>query len=1051
MADKICSMCDGYLRHAHHSQLLGRTQRPGEPLQEIWQDIVRLSHLSLEGSPEEARDIIALGFFVDAIADTEVRQAVRLAAHHNMQGTLARAQEVEAARQMAAPHNMQGTLARAQEVEAARQMAAPRRTVRALTLNKNEVRITMTLNKSQLALRFEHLRTYCPQQKQQPVKRQRGEEQMASVRTYKHLREKVRELRAYAQQLRHRIDELMLQAAHLTKQLENAHDDLRVLSRSHVHTVPYNSERCPWHGASDRTASLSVVSLRIAVLVVPCRKWFGGQRTHCVNSRKGMMQSTEATSASWYVGRGSSHDLLHPPQVPALFRLRRKRYWNLQKSWEGLYTILKINDVIFRICLQGSRAEPVTRSLLRIPREQVEVKDSSYMMAAAERPMIVLNGEASVKPVATYLSYTSIVTQECHRYHYLPQNNLDCREPERFASGATLSNSWSGKGRMQLSARVRGELVCSEEWDWSAGLWIGFDELSYTIKISRRQNQSSFVHGAIFPIPLGRAHMCGQNHCGAAATCALVHISQALVERICGVNSGAARTLSARVHTDNKKLCRIVPFVTAENFESLFDENERNTNRVRVPAGSLPDFRIRECRAGRFLWSVDFLGDLQFPPPLYSGAAPYSLRFTLIGSKDLEVKNHPNICTLRIERILNVDTVAVPFGNKISYVSACWWDVPGKAGKPQDKWHVGTQTSLYPASSDGDVYEILADGKSSDMKASSAKVVADTEEKEIFIRKAFDCMIGLRPLRTVLMPVHYKVSSFEINLRKKSLLLPAYVLTGVLSDMRPVKLVTKKGDLVILEWNILEKKRNDSAGVCLIERLRKHDKKKSQTVELYVKNMSHLNGGSSCLPGTPLLRWQRDQQKRWINLLYRVQTSALSIYRHPTSPISVVELEWSRYLREHHPPQPPSLPLSSALEQGVAARGDDLNPLSPRSVAHLFLADLSPEVVVSSEAARPTSELVRLASRLEEASRLSLEADSTLKLTSKGVVPKEDIDNDADVVADIVGGGSKLGVGKVSKLKMPDCGLVLITMNTVLDPTKILRDSRLMTVSAVTD
>ncbi|KAJ8868413.1 hypothetical protein PR048_029929 [Dryococelus australis] len=45
-------------------------------------------------------------------------------------------------------------------------------------------------------------------------------------------------------------------------------------------------------------------------------------------------------------------------------------------------------------------------------------------------------------------------------------------------------------------------------------------------------------------------------------------------------------------------------------------------------------------------------------------------------------------------------------------------------------------------------------------------------------------------LRTVccLMAVHDKVSIFEINLRKKSLLLPACILTGALSDMRPVNL-----------------------------------------------------------------------------------------------------------------------------------------------------------------------------------------------------------------------------------------------------------------------
>ncbi|KAJ8872781.1 hypothetical protein PR048_026397 [Dryococelus australis] len=40
-------------------------------------------------------------------------------------------------------------------------------------------------------------------------------------------------------------------------------------------------------------------------------------------------------------------------------------------------------------------------------------------------------------------------------------------------------------------------------------------------------------------------------------------------------------------------------------------------------------------RDGRRRWSTDFPGDLPFTLPLHSGAAPYSPRFTLIGSQDL--------------------------------------------------------------------------------------------------------------------------------------------------------------------------------------------------------------------------------------------------------------------------------------------------------------------------------------------------------------------------------------------------------------------------------
>ncbi|KAJ8870004.1 hypothetical protein PR048_029015 [Dryococelus australis] len=49
--------------------------------------------------------------------------------------------------------------------------------------------------------------------------------------------------------------------------------------------------------------------------------------------------------------------------------------------------------------------------------------------------------------------------------------------------------------------------------------------------------------------------------------------------------------------------------------------------------------------AGRCRWSAGYLGDLPFPPPLHSCAAPYSPRFTLIGSQDLDVESRPSRST----------------------------------------------------------------------------------------------------------------------------------------------------------------------------------------------------------------------------------------------------------------------------------------------------------------------------------------------------------------------------------------------------------------------
>ncbi|KAJ8868573.1 hypothetical protein PR048_030111 [Dryococelus australis] len=66
-----------------------------------------------------------------------------------------------------------------------------------------------------------------------------------------------------------------------------------------------------------------------------------------------------------------------------------------------------------------------------------------------------------------------------------------------------------------------------------------------------------------------------------------------------------------------------------------------------IPAGvaSPPPPGILACgnRAGQCRWSGGFLRDLPLPTIFHYGAAPYSARFTLIGSQDLDVKSRPNI------------------------------------------------------------------------------------------------------------------------------------------------------------------------------------------------------------------------------------------------------------------------------------------------------------------------------------------------------------------------------------------------------------------------
>ncbi|KAJ8878425.1 hypothetical protein PR048_019003 [Dryococelus australis] len=66
---------------------------------------------------------------------------------------------------------------------------------------------------------------------------------------------------------------------------------------------------------------------------------------------------------------------------------------------------------------------------------------------------------------------------------------------------------------------------------------------------------------------------------------------------------------------------------------------------IRFPEGFAHRFSHVGIGAGRCCWSAGFLGDLPLPPSLHYGIAPYSHRFTLIGSQDLDIKSLPNLST----------------------------------------------------------------------------------------------------------------------------------------------------------------------------------------------------------------------------------------------------------------------------------------------------------------------------------------------------------------------------------------------------------------------
>ncbi|KAJ8875908.1 hypothetical protein PR048_023815 [Dryococelus australis] len=97
--------------------------------------------------------------------------------------------------------------------------------------------------------------------------------------------------------------------------------------------------------------------------------------------------------------------------------------------------------------------------------------------------------------------------------------------------------------------------------------------------------------------------------------------------------------LILRLRVRAQDVWALVPMMWSDNFPPTW------ANRALLPEGSLPDFRTLEScpddAAGRRLFSVISC----FPPPLYSGAAIFSPRFTSIGFQDLVVKSFPHLTT----------------------------------------------------------------------------------------------------------------------------------------------------------------------------------------------------------------------------------------------------------------------------------------------------------------------------------------------------------------------------------------------------------------------
>ncbi|KAJ8887533.1 hypothetical protein PR048_013749 [Dryococelus australis] len=122
--------------------------------------------------------------------------------------------------------------------------------------------------------------------------------------------------------------------------------------------------------------------------------------------------------------------------------------------------------------------------------------------------------------------------------------------------------------------------------------------------------------------------------------------------------SSAVKTSLSDIHEDHEAChTEYLPSLPGRGGVVVILLASHQGDRVQSPAGSLRIY-ANVNRAGRCRWSAGFLGDLPFPPPLHSGAAPFSLHFTIIGSQDLVVKSHTTLSITLSTFILKHDAAS---------------------------------------------------------------------------------------------------------------------------------------------------------------------------------------------------------------------------------------------------------------------------------------------------------------------------------------------------------------------------------------------------------
>ncbi|KAJ8870878.1 hypothetical protein PR048_027179 [Dryococelus australis] len=209
-----------------------------------------------------------------------------------------------------------------------------------------------------------------------------------------------------------------------------------------------------------------------------------------------------------------------------------------------------------------------------------------------------------------------------------------------------------------------------------------------------------------------------------------------------------------------------------------------------------------EYRTGRCRWSGGSLGDLPFPPPLRFGAAPHSPRVTLIGSQALDDKSRQNlfphsvthcVATQRHDRNTarhaRRSDEAPGVRVSVARIAPSLLDL-GRAGPSQGVVH------------DFEARDFLQAQRKSACTSTAIIIQTETTVTHFQLCRALHVYLTRRVpsagwlVYNRLKAVHDKMSAFQINLRRKSLLPPEHISTGAPRFMRPGELVTLEGKSV---------------------------------------------------------------------------------------------------------------------------------------------------------------------------------------------------------------------------------------------------------------